>query len=154
MSNESIMVVATKYLLKNPISLKSGTWDEKGHKEEIRTSIVSRHFVNERNSHKNNEIYVIDEEATAEMLIKRDGQIKANQAKAKRDKMSTADLVDAFQGNMKNEEEKTETKKPTKTSSIHHVLTKEDIDANPILAEKGFKKGDKVELDKEGNILF
>jgi len=148
------MVVATKYQLKNPISLKSGTWDEKGHKEEIRTSIVPRAFVEERNSHKNNEIYVIDEEATAEMLIKREEQIKLNEIKAKREKMSTADLVEAVQGKTKETVVEKVIKKEVIVEKVLHSLTKEDIEANPILSEKGFKKGDKVELDAEGNILF
>jgi len=92
------MVVATKYLLKVPKSVKEGTWDKNGYKEEIHTKIIPRAFVNERNSHDNNELYIIDEEATDKMMETREKNILAKAEKNKREAVSTADLVDAIAG--------------------------------------------------------
>lgn len=93
--NESQMVVATKYKLTNPISLKSGTWDKEGSKQKVRTSVLLRSYVEDRNTHDNNELYVIDEEATLEMLKQREISIKENIKRDKRNKASFADLVEA-----------------------------------------------------------
>lgn len=161
MSNQSLMVVATKYQLKVPISLKTGTWDKKGAKEKMgKAKILTREFVEQRNSHDNNEIYVIDEKATDKMVKDREVQILKNKEKAKRDNMTTADLVEAVQGGTP----VAPTPKPTTTveaiseaiseEKVMHKLTKEDIEANSVLTENGLKTGDEVELDKEGNILF
>ena len=90
------MVVATKYILSTPLSLKKGTWKNDGSKKEIHTKIVPREFVEERNSHNNNEVYVIDEDATKKMLAQREDNIKKNAENKKKESLTTADLIDAI----------------------------------------------------------
>lgn len=129
MSNQGVMVVATKYRLTQPVSMKEGTWNKKSGKEKIHTKIVSRAFVEDRNSHENNELYVIDEQATIEMQEKRNANINSKNG--------------------------VETKKvPMADDTITHVLTKKDVEKNPSLSENGLKEGDEVQLDGEGNVLI
>lgn len=96
MENKSLMVVATKYKLLAPESILQGTFKKDGPKEMVHKKTVLRKFVEDRNSHNNNELYIIDEEATAEMLILREKNIVENVAKKKREKTSTSDLVEAI----------------------------------------------------------
>lgn len=163
MSNQSLMVVATKYQLKIPISIKTGTWDKKGAKEKIHTKIVPRLFVEQRNEHNNNEVYVIDEKATEKMVLDREANIKAQLEKKKTDSLTTSDLINAVIGNTPEAPAPTPTPTPvpenttpevTAEEKVMHILTKDDMDANSVLAENGLKVGDEVELDKDGNILF
>ncbi len=128
MSNQSLMVVATKYKLTQPDSITKGTWKKSG-KEKIHTKIVKRSFVEDRNAHNNNELYIIDEEATDKMVIDR-------------------------QNNIDKKAGKPVTVIPNADETITHVLTKEDMEKNPDLAENGLKEGDKVNLDKDGNVLI
>ncbi len=97
MSN-SLMVVATKYKLKEGVRFREGVWKDSGRFEKVNTNIVSREFVEQRNKHDNNENYIIDEEATAEMMEQRELNIIENAKMAKREKMTTSDLVDAIVG--------------------------------------------------------
>jgi len=96
MENKSLMVVATKYKLLASDSILQGTFKKDGPKEKIHTKNILRKFVEDRNTHNNNELYIIDEEATAEMLKARDKKIIENVAKKKLAKTSTADLVEAI----------------------------------------------------------
>lgn len=95
MSNSS-MVWATKYQLLSPLSLKDGKWDKNGAKKELKSGLVSRQFVEDRNSHDNNELYVIDEEKTAELMKQREVNSKLNVEKAKREQVGFADLVEGL----------------------------------------------------------
>lgn len=97
MSN-SLMVVATKYKLKEGVRFREGVWKDSGRFEKVNTKIISRAFVEQRNEHDNNENYIIDEEATAEMMEQRELNIIENAKVAKREKMTTSDLVDAIVG--------------------------------------------------------
>ena len=145
------MVVATKYRLTNPISIKSGTWDKKGAKVEVHTKIVQRSFVESRNEHDNQELYVIDEDATDKMMVTREDNILKNAAKEKRDSATTADLIESIAGAVSAKKETPAKKVEDKNL---HTLSKEDITSNKVLSEKGFKAGDVVVLDEEGNIVF
>lgn len=129
MSNQSHMVVATKYKLTEATSLKQGTFNKNGSKKKIHTKIVKRSFVEDRNSHNNNELYVIDEAATEEMEARREANINAKSGKPAKVVELNKDV-------------------------ITHVLTKEDIEKNPGLKENGLKVGDKVELDNDGNVVI
>lgn len=129
MSNQSHMVVATKYKLTQAISIKAGTWNKKSGREKIHTKIVSRAFVEDRNSHENNELYVIDEQATIEMQEKREANINAKSG-------SPTQSI------------------PMNTKTTSHVLTAGDMEKNPSLAENGLKEGDTVQLDESGNVLI
>jgi hypothetical protein len=99
-AENSAMVVARKYRLLSPISIKNGTFDKDGAKKLIHDNkIIPREFVEQRNSFNNNELYVIDKKATELYLKQREEQILINQEKAKKDKLSVSDLVDAIKGN-------------------------------------------------------
>ena len=132
MSNQSHMVVATKYRLKEMKSQKDGTWNLKGSKEDLGTKILKRSFVEDRNSHQNNELYVVDEKKTEEMLELREANIEA--------KKNGTKVIPAV-------------KEPV-VETITHVLTKEDLKKNPALEENGLSEGDEVQLDEEGNVLI
>lgn len=89
------MVVAKKYQLLVPKSIKDGTWDLNGSKKLIHDNkILPRFYVEQRNDFNNNELYVIDEVATAEMLEKREENIKKQAEQKKRENITMADLVD------------------------------------------------------------
>lgn len=100
--SKSVMVWATKYKLLSPISLKDGKWDKSGAKQEIHSKLMPRAFVEDRNSHDNNEIYVIDEVKTAELMKQREISIAENQERAKRESLTQADLIEAIAGGLKN----------------------------------------------------
>lgn len=100
------MVVALKYKLLQPISIKDGTYSKDGAKEFISKKIVPRAYVNDRNAHNNNELYIIDEEATEEMLRLREESIKSNTLKQKRENVSFADLVEVVAGKVAENTEK------------------------------------------------
>ena len=128
MSNQSTMVVATKYRLTRPDSITKGTW-KKTDKEKIHTKIVKRSYVEDRNSHNNNELYIIDDAATEKMLAKREANINAKSGQP-------AKVVEL------------------NNDVITHTLTKEDVEKNPELKDNGLKVGDKVQLDKDGNAII
>lgn len=88
------MVIADKYQLLEPINQGQQIYNENGSKKHISRKAVLRSFVEERNSHKNNELYVIDEEATKEFYELREESIKANKLKEAKEKLSQADLID------------------------------------------------------------
>ena len=113
------MVVATKYKLTQPLSINAGTWNKDGAKEEVHTKIVPRAFVEDRNYHNNNELYIIDEAATDEMMEQRELNIIENAKKAKREKMSTSDLIDAIVGSKED--------KPKKEKKVKEVAKTIDV---------------------------
>lgn len=92
----STHVVATKYRLLEAVSLKENKYNVNGSKENLGTKIVPRQYVEDRNSQVNNELYIIDEDATVEMLKKREQSIIENNAKAEKEKVSNADIVTAL----------------------------------------------------------
>ncbi len=99
MSKEkSYMVVASKYQLEVPIVGKTAYKTDGQKILKQKDKIVPRHYVENRNSHPNNELWVIDEEKTAKMVVQREKNIIANLEKDRREKVSTADLVDAIAG--------------------------------------------------------
>jgi hypothetical protein len=111
MSN-SLMVVVNKYELQ--VRLAGGKYQEDGQKKLLQEGkVVPREWVEYRNSQNNNELYVIDEEATAELEKQRELNIKEAQAKAAKDNVSQADLVDALVNLAKGNGEKEE-KAPSK----------------------------------------
>jgi hypothetical protein len=108
------MVVADKYKLTQPLSINAGTWKKDGVKEHIHRKIVTRDFVENRNSHTNNELYIIDEEATLEMIEQREKNIILNAEKSRKEKMTTSDLVEAIIGNQKPKVKKPKAEKTVK----------------------------------------
>lgn len=96
------MVVARKYELTERDTREGSktAYKTDGAKREIHgDKLIPRHWVEERNSHPNNEHYVIDEEKTAKMVIEREKNVKKNAIADKRSKATMADLVDALSGN-------------------------------------------------------
>lgn len=95
-TNSSTMVFAAKYKLLEPLSLQEGTWNPEGRKKLVKEVIIPRRVVEDRNAHNNNELWVIDEEKTAALMKEREQNIIKNAEKAKKERTSTADLVDAI----------------------------------------------------------
>lgn len=94
--NESLMVVAAKYRLTEVESFTKGTWKKNGAKELVfAKKIVKRDFVETENAQANNVLWIIDEEATAKMEEQRQKNIILNAERDQREKLSTADLVEA-----------------------------------------------------------
>jgi hypothetical protein len=110
------MVVATLQRLKEGVRYVEGVWSDPGRYENKGTKVVSRQFVTDRNGHKNNENYIIDEEATAELMLKREENIIKNTEKKKRSNMTTSDLVDAIVG-------KNEGKPKTEVKAVNEVVS-------------------------------
>lgn len=114
MEQKSIMVVASKYELKVRDTKKGkGAYDVDGQKEKKHgDKIVPRAWVEARNEQLNNEHYIINEEATAEMVEERAKNVVKNAQKAKREQATTADLIDAIAngrgGNVQAQELKSE----------------------------------------------
>ena len=104
--SKSTMVWATKYRLLSPKSIKDGTWREDGAKEELYSKLVPRAFVEDRNSHQNNELYVIDEEKTIELMEDRENSVKENAIKKQKENATTADLIDAIAGKLTKDDTK------------------------------------------------
>ena len=129
MSNKSLMVVATKYKLLVPDSIKAGTFKKDSTKEKIHTKNVKRSFVEDRNAHNNNELYIIDEDATEKMEAKRQATIDRKAGKPEKVVELNKDV-------------------------ITHTLTKDDLEKNSELKDHGLKVGDKVELDQDGNVII
>lgn len=91
------MVFARKWQLMTPISMKSGTFDKNGQKKELHDwKLVPRYWVEQRNSHDNNELYEVDEEMTADAMRQRDKNIKLNEEKRSKEAVSNSDLVGAI----------------------------------------------------------
>lgn len=117
--SKSAMVWATKYVLKSPISLKDGTWDKNGAKEEVHSKLLPRAFVEDRNAHNNNELYIIDEEKTTELMKLREQSIIENKERAKRESLTQADLIEAIAGGIKS--------KPSKSSEPDDTWTAKEL---------------------------
>lgn len=117
--SKSAMVWATKYKLLSPISLKDGKWDKSGAKEEVHSKLMPRAFVEDRNAHDNNELYVIDEERTAELMKQREQSIVENNERAKRESLTQADLIEAIAGGIKSKEVKSS--EPSESWSVKEL---------------------------------
>jgi hypothetical protein len=117
MSN-SQMVVADKYRLTEFESVQKGTFKQDGSKELIFAGkIVKRSFVEVENGQKNNVKWIIDEEATARLEEERQKNIELNAEKKRREKMTTADLVEAIAGKSKQATKKKEVEETVERSS-------------------------------------
>ena len=91
------MVFARKWQLMTPISMKAGTFDKQGQKKELHDwKLVPRYWVEQRNSHDNNEWYEVDEEMTADAMVLREKNIRLNEEKREKEAVSTSDLVGAI----------------------------------------------------------
>lgn len=94
---KSQMVVATKYRLLVPISIKEGTFDPNGQKQQLgKPKLLSRDFVEQRNAHNNNELYIIDEEKTVELMQQREENIRIKNEADKLNNISPQDVVNAL----------------------------------------------------------
>lgn len=88
------MVMASKYELQVKIPGKTA-YQKDGQKKQVHENkAMPRWWVEDRNSHENNEIYIIDEEATEEYNNSRAANVKANELKKKKANVSMADLVE------------------------------------------------------------
>lgn len=103
--SQSTMVLAEKYELQVKIP-GSTAYSVKGQKKLVHgKKLVPRIYVEQRNSHANNELYVVYEEETEKLMEQREKNIIENAEKAKREQVSMADLVDKVAGNASTEKE-------------------------------------------------
>jgi len=114
----SKLVLVEKYQLKVPIPGSKGQkYDKNGQKELIHGKrLVDRIFVEHRNSQDNNELYILFEEETKELMDKREQNIKNNAVLKAKENVGMADLVDALRGNPAPKEE--ETAPPKKETAL------------------------------------
>lgn len=139
MQNNSQMVVATKYRLLEAVSLKDNKYNVNGSKENLGTKVIPRDYVEYRNSQVNNELYVIDEEATKEFEKQRGLNILKQLEEDKKAKVSNSDvvgaLVEAISG--KQPKEKKEVKKEEVKEDVNEYKGIEDDELKAMLTEKG-----------------
>lgn len=107
----SNLVLAEKWELKVPVGIKAGTWKSDGDKKlKISKKLISRHFALSRieagkmyddkgelikNIRSNNELYILFEDETKEIMKTREKNIIENAEKERKNKMGMSDLVDA-----------------------------------------------------------
>jgi len=133
------MVVAAKYRLTEFVSIQQGTYKQDGSRELIfAKKIVPRAYVEEQNAQQNNVLWIIDEEATLEMIQERERNIVENAKRAEREKLTTADLIEAIaKGNTKAvqvKEEVVKSETPDNTWSkeeLQQYLDENDISYSP-----------------------
>ena len=120
--------MASKYELE--VKIKGGTaYQEDGQKTLVHENkFISRWWVEDRNLHNNNELYVIDEEATDAAYIKREKNQKENALKAKRENVTMADLVGVVAEAVSDKPKK----KAKKVEEIKDVEVEIDLDADSI----------------------
>lgn len=105
------MVMASKYRLKEFKSVQQGLYDQEGSKELIHENkLIARDYVEMRNSEENNELYVIDEDATKAYLKQREENVKENEEKAKRASVSQDDILKALIEDKAEQKSKKETR--------------------------------------------
>ena len=85
--------MASKYELE--VKMKGSTaYQKDGQKRLVHDNkFLPRWWVEDRNMHENNELYLIDEEATEEAYKLREQSIKDNELKKKKESVTMADLV-------------------------------------------------------------
>lgn len=105
-NNSELMVVAKEVKLKEAISLKAGTFNPNGSYDVIRESvIVPRSYIDRVNLRlgdkgqlgvQGSRYYIIDDEATKEMVKEREKSVKRNAEQRKLENVSTNDLLRAM----------------------------------------------------------
>lgn len=96
--SKSTMCYATRYQLRVAISAKKGIYDKNGQKDDKGSKVVSRAYVEARNSQVNNELWIINEVETSRLMALREQNIQKNAIKKQRDGATQADLIDAIKG--------------------------------------------------------
>ena len=140
------MVVATRYRLKEAISQKDGIYNEQGSKEDLGTRMVLRSYVEDRNSRRNNEIYVIDEEKTIENEKLREANIIKNAEDKQKEKVTNADVVGALVSLVANKEKPKKAEKVVKVEEPKDELTIDEL--KEALNEAGIEFHHKAGLNK------
>lgn len=107
----SKMVVAKKYELQaQRVDGSQKSYDKQGQKKLIHgNKQMPLEWVEDRNSQSNNELYVIDEEATVELESLRAESIKNKETEKKNEKLTVSDLLSAINGDAPKEKR---TRKP------------------------------------------
>lgn len=146
------MVMASKYELE--VKVKGGTaYQKDGQKTLVHNNkFMPRWWVEDRNSHDNNEHYVIDEEATKDAYVQREKNMKENQLKAKRENVSMADLVgvvaEAVADKPKKKAKKIEVIKDIEDDNEELSIDAQIAHVQQELKEKGIKFHHKAGLEK------
>jgi len=88
------MVIASRYKLQARVN---GQYDVNGQKELIfKDKAVSRDYVEQRNTHPNNELWVIDEQKTTEYYAQREINLEAKKLKEESGKIGAEQIVHAL----------------------------------------------------------
>ena len=86
-------VWADRYVLKELISVREGKYNQNGSKELKGSGLYLRSFVEARNLVDNNELYVIDEDKTSELMKTREENIKKQTEEKEKVKESKEDVL-------------------------------------------------------------
>lgn len=120
------MVWARKYQLLIPSQRQKGVYStEENSKKLIYQKLVPRSYVEDRNSHPNNELYEIDEEKTSQLMKERENNIIDNAEKAKLENVGMHDLIRAIGANQSTSP--TITAKEVKKTPIETIV-KDEVD--------------------------
>ncbi len=99
--HEELMVIADRYQLLVPKNLKKGEYDKNGAKKLMRKGIqLSRRYVEGRNQKVNNELYVIDEEATAKLPELRAAKLKKRVEAKAMENVSPVEILGKLSSNI------------------------------------------------------
>jgi hypothetical protein len=102
MNKNSTLVWAAKYELKVKIPGDSGAYDLNGTKVLVKEGLMPRNFVESRNEQHNNELFVIDEEKTAELDELREANLAKSKEKEKAKDVSVTEALQAIASGMSN----------------------------------------------------
>ena len=86
-------VWADRYVLKELVSVREGKYNQNGSKELKGSGLYLRSFVEARNLVDNNELYVIDEDKTSELMKIREVNIKKQAEENEKVKESKEDVL-------------------------------------------------------------
>lgn len=90
---ESKLVWAERFKFTELLSQKDGRYNQQGSRKSFGALLVDRAYAVSRNAEKNNEIYVFDEEKTAELMLIRDENIKKQAEEAEKKTKSTEQVL-------------------------------------------------------------
>lgn len=90
---KSYLVWAKRFKLLELKSQKQGTYNQGGSKQLMGEGFVKRTYADQRNLADNNELYVLDEEKTTELMLIREENIKKQAEESQKNTVSTEDKL-------------------------------------------------------------
>ena len=124
-------VWADRYVLKELVSVREGKYNQNGSKELKGSALYTRSYVVARNLVDNNELYVIDEEKTSELMKIREENIKKQAEENEKVKESKEDvlanaLLKAL-GKTASPEPAKEVKEAVNFDALKEIIKEEDL---------------------------